>query len=122
MQNIYKPTAFSIQRSAFCIQRFPCSIQHYAFCAFLRIFRAGISKSVSMDAPVNNTLQLFRNLVGTKFQLYNSLFTSLPFHRVEKTGIFLSLFLLHCEEGFDKEQSPAEILKTFFEQYTTYKD
>ncbi|TWI87967.1 phosphoenolpyruvate carboxylase type 1 [Chitinophaga japonensis] len=75
-----------------------------------------------MEAPVNNTLQLFRNLVGTKFQLYNSLFTSLPFHRVEKTGIFLSLFLLHCEEGFDKEQSPAEILKTFFEQYTTYKD
>jgi phosphoenolpyruvate carboxylase len=75
-----------------------------------------------MEAPVNNTLQLFRNLVGTKFQLYNSLFTSLPFHRVEKTGIFLSLFLLHCEEGFAREQSPEEILNSFFEQYTTYRD
>ncbi|HEU4554082.1 MAG TPA: phosphoenolpyruvate carboxylase [Chitinophaga sp.] len=75
-----------------------------------------------MEAPVNNTLQLFKNLVGTKFQLYNSLFTSLPFHRVEKTGIFLSLFLLHCEEGFAKEQSPDEILSSFFEQYTTYRD
>ena len=75
-----------------------------------------------MEAPVNNTLQLFRNLVGTKFQLYNSLFTALPFHRVEKTGIFLSLFLLHCEEGFAKEQSPEEILNSFFEQYTTYRD
>ncbi len=75
-----------------------------------------------MEAPVNNTLQLFRNLVGTKFQLYNSLFTSLPFHRVEKTGIFLSLFLLHCEEGYQKEHSPQEILSSFFEQYTTYRD
>jgi len=75
-----------------------------------------------MEAPVNNALQLFRNLVGTKFQLYNSLFTSLPFHRVEKTGIFLSLFLLHCEEGFAKEHSPEEILSSFFEQYTTYRD
>jgi phosphoenolpyruvate carboxylase len=71
-----------------------------------------------MEAPVNNTLQLFKNLVGTKFQLYNSLFTALPFHKVEKTGVFLSLFLIHCEEGYGKEKSPQEILTSFFEQYT----
>ncbi|PSL47219.1 phosphoenolpyruvate carboxylase type 1 [Chitinophaga niastensis] len=75
-----------------------------------------------MEAPVNNSLQQFKNLVGTKFQLYNSLFTSLPFHRVEKTGIFLSLFLLHCEEGYAKGGSPQEIMDSFFEQYTTYKE
>lgn len=67
-----------------------------------------------MEAPVNNSLQQFKNLVGTKFQLYNSLFTSLPFHRVEKTGIFLSLFLLHCEEGYAKGNSPQEIMDSFF--------
>src|SRR3954471_6500417 len=72
-----------------------------------------------MEAPVNNTLQLFKNLVGTKFQLYNSLFTALPFHKVEKTGVFLSLFLIHCEEGYVKEKSPQEILNSFFSQYTT---
>jgi len=71
-----------------------------------------------MEPPVNNTLQLFKNLVGTKFQLYNSLFTALPFHKVEKTGVFLSLFLIHCEEGYGKEKSPQEILTSFFEQYT----
>lgn len=71
-----------------------------------------------MEAPVNNTLQLFKNLVGTKFQLYNSLFTALPFHKVEKTGVFLSLFLIHCEEGYGKEKSPQEILTSFFQQYT----
>jgi phosphoenolpyruvate carboxylase len=75
-----------------------------------------------MEAPVNNTLQLFKNLVGTKFQLYNSLFTALPFHKVEKTGVFLSLFLIHCEEGYAKEKSPQEILNSFFDQYTSTSD
>ena len=75
-----------------------------------------------MEAPVNNTLQLFKNLVGTKFQLYNSLFTALPFHKVEKTGVFLSLFLIHCEEGYGKEKSPQEILNAFFSQYTTVEN
>lgn len=72
-----------------------------------------------MEAPVNNTLQLFKNLVGTKFQLYNSLFTALPFHKVERTGVFLSLFLIHCEEGYEKEKSPQEILNSYFQQYTS---
>lgn len=71
-----------------------------------------------MEAPVNNTLQLFKNLVGTKFQLYNSLFTALPFHKVERTGVFLSLFLIHCEEGYGKEKSPQDILNSYFQQYT----
>jgi phosphoenolpyruvate carboxylase len=53
--------------------------------------------------------------------MYNSLFTSLPFHRVEKTGVLLSLFVLHCEEGFKKELSPNEIINSFFEQYTSYR-
>lgn len=72
-----------------------------------------------MEAPVNNTLQLFKNLVGTKFQLYNSLFTALPFHKVERTGVFLSLFSIHCEEGYAKEKSPQEILNSYFQQYTS---
>lgn len=71
---------------------------------------------------MSNTLQNFKNLVGIKFEMYNSLFTSLPFHRVEKTGALLSLFLLHCEEGFRNEQSPADIIKTFFQRYTSYRD
>ncbi len=74
-----------------------------------------------MESYSNNALQQFRNLVGIRFQLYNSLFTSLPFHRIEKTGVLLSLFLLHCEEGFRKKQSPIEIVDTFLAQYTSYK-
>ena len=74
-----------------------------------------------MDSSANSTLQVYNKEVSLKFQLYNSLFTSLPFHRVEKTGVLLSIFLIHCEEGFAKEQSPEEIVNTFLEQYTAYR-
>ena len=73
-----------------------------------------------MDAYANNSLQQFKNLVAIRFQLYNSLFTSLPFHRIERTGVLLSLFLIHCEEGFKKNHSPTEIIDSFLSQYTSY--
>ena len=66
-------------------------------------------------------LQEFRNHVALKFQLYNSLFTSLPFHRIEKTGVLLSLFLLESEEGFGKNQSPSDIIDNFLEKNTSYE-
>lgn len=74
-----------------------------------------------MDSSANSTLQVYNKEVGLKFQLYNSLFTALPFHRVEKTGVLLSIFLIHCEEGFAKNKSPEEIVNTFLEQYTDYR-
>src|SRR3954463_140506 len=73
-----------------------------------------------MDYQSNKSLQQFKNFVGIRFQLYNSLFTSLPFHRIEKTGILLSMFLLHCEEGYRKGESPVEIVESFLKQYTSY--
>ena len=65
-------------------------------------------------------LQQFKNQVGIKFQLYNSLFTSLPFHRIERTGILLSLLLTNCEDGYKKKQSPVEIIDDFFKRHTNY--
>jgi phosphoenolpyruvate carboxylase len=73
-----------------------------------------------MDHPSGRSLQQFRNEVGIKFQLYNSLFTSLPFHRIEKTGILLSLLSNNCEEGYKKKLSPAEIIEDFFNRHTSY--
>ncbi len=71
-----------------------------------------------MNYQPSQGLQQFKNLVGIKFQLYNSLFTSLPFHRIEKTGILLSLLLTVCEEGYMKKQSPEQILEEFFKKQT----
>lgn len=74
-----------------------------------------------MDPNALTQLERFKNEVGIKFQLFNSLFTSLPFHRIEKTGILLSLLLSNCEEGYDKGLSPVDILTDFFSKHTGYK-
>src|ERR1700755_2905152 len=73
-----------------------------------------------MDYQSNRALQQFKNYVGIKFQLYNSLFTSLPFHRIEKTGILLSLLANNCEEGFKKKLGPIQIIEDFFNKHTSY--
>ncbi len=75
-----------------------------------------------MDHQSSAALQQFKNLVGLKFQLYNSLFTSLPFHRIEKTGILLSLLLTNCEDGYKKRKNPVEIIEEFFSKHTSYID
>ncbi len=63
-------------------------------------------------------LQQFKNHVDVKFQLYNGLFTSLPFHRIERTGLLLSLLLEICTDGYKKKQSPITIIDSFFEKHT----
>ncbi|HEX2532766.1 MAG TPA: phosphoenolpyruvate carboxylase, partial [Chitinophagaceae bacterium] len=73
-----------------------------------------------MDHQSSRALQQFKSHVGIKFQLYNSLFTSLPFHRIEKTGILLSMLLNNCEEGYKKKQSPNQILEDFFQRFTAH--
>src|SRR5208282_4180156 len=73
-----------------------------------------------MNYQPSQGLPQFKNLVGIKFQLYNSLFTSLPFHRIEKTGILLSLLLTYCEDGYKKKQSPEQIIEDFFAKHTSF--
>src|SRR5919107_5532624 len=73
-----------------------------------------------METNFSDGLQVFKNNVAIKFQLFNSLFISLPFHRIENTGIHLSLLLENCAEGYKRGESPQQIIETFFERYTTY--
>ncbi len=62
-------------------------------------------------------LEQFNDLVGIRFQLYNSLFLSLPFYGVDKTGILLSLFSSRCEDGFAGGQSPTDVIDGFFAEH-----
>lgn len=62
-------------------------------------------------------LDRFDETVGIKFQLYNSLFLSLPFYGVDRTGILLSLFNEACENGPAEGQSPSEIVEAFIRHY-----
>ncbi|CAN5411556.1 phosphoenolpyruvate carboxylase [soil metagenome] len=68
-----------------------------------------------MIQTVSESLQKFQDAVGIKFQLYNSLFLSLPFYGIDKTGVLLSLFNQECEEGFARGESPTQIIERFFE-------
>ncbi len=74
-----------------------------------------------MNEHITSPVHQFQSEVGLKFQLYNSLFTSLPFHRIEKTGILLALFLTNCEEGFAQGHSPMQIIDEFFRNHTDFK-
>lgn len=57
---------------------------------------------------------IFKNEVTTKFELYNSLFLTLPFYTVKNTGLALPYFFNHCEEGIEQHLRPDEIISTFF--------
>src|SRR6266404_8404201 len=67
-----------------------------------------------MIPTASGPLDKFQNALGIKFQLYNSLFLSLPFYGIDKTGILLSLFNSNCEDGFANGKSPMEIIDSFF--------
>jgi phosphoenolpyruvate carboxylase len=59
----------------------------------------------------------FNHEVVTRFELYNSLFQTLPFYQVKDTGILLPFFSSHCEKGTANQLSPTEIIESFFEKY-----
>jgi phosphoenolpyruvate carboxylase len=59
----------------------------------------------------------FNNEVVMRFELYNSLFQTLPFYQVKDTGILLPFFSSHCEKGANKQISPTAIIESFFKKY-----
>ncbi|TWR31470.1 phosphoenolpyruvate carboxylase [Mucilaginibacter pallidiroseus] len=60
---------------------------------------------------------IFNNEVVKRFELYNSLFQTLPFYQVKNTGILLPFFSSHCEEEVQKGASPDAIIQSFFSKY-----
>ncbi|MBU2558329.1 MAG: phosphoenolpyruvate carboxylase [Bacteroidetes bacterium] len=61
----------------------------------------------------------FEKLVINKFNLFNSLFLSLPFQKISKTGMLLPLLQEHCTTGLENGLEPKEILDSFFTQHTS---
>ncbi len=59
----------------------------------------------------------FNQNVVSKYQIYNSIFMTLPFDAVTKTGALLPLFHETCQKGFSKQEDPTTIVETFFKKY-----
>lgn len=60
----------------------------------------------------------FNSIVSSRFSIYNSLFLNLPFQNISKTGNFLPLLQLVCEQGYEAGLRPDEIIAKFFEDYS----
>ena len=62
-------------------------------------------------------LALYEQNVTSKYQIYNSVFMTLPFDAISKTGVLLPLFHDICKNGFAQKKDPVEIVEEFFEAY-----
>ena len=59
----------------------------------------------------------FNQHVLSKYQIYNSIFMTLPFDSISKTGVLLPLFQELCVSGYDSGKNPTEIVEEFFQHY-----
>jgi len=59
----------------------------------------------------------FNQNVLSKYQIYNSIFMTLPFDTITKTGVLLPLFHETCKKGFANGDDPTTIVNTFFKKY-----
>jgi phosphoenolpyruvate carboxylase len=62
-------------------------------------------------------LTRFNQEVLSKYLIYDSIFTTLPFATINRTGVLLPLFHATCEKGFENGQDPTTIVETFFKKY-----
>ena len=59
----------------------------------------------------------FQQNVLSRYQIYNSIFMTLPFDTITKTGVLLPLFHETCQKGFEQGDNPTTIVETFFKKY-----
>lgn len=58
----------------------------------------------------------YQTEVAKRFTIYNSLFLDLPFSDINRTGTLLPILASKCEEGYQKDKTPKEIINNFFEE------
>mgnify|MGYP005695978655 FL=1 len=64
----------------------------------------------------------FNDKVLSRFNLYNSIFSTLPYESISKTGVMLPLFERICIDGYKKSNNPTQIVNDFFDTYMTGSD
>jgi len=62
-------------------------------------------------------LERFNDSVLSKYEIYASLFLTLPFDSIAQSSIYLPFFSDHCKKGFEEEKSPKEIIESFVATY-----
>ncbi|MEM9000888.1 MAG: phosphoenolpyruvate carboxylase [Bacteroidota bacterium] len=67
-------------------------------------------------------LQEFKKSVTNKFNIYNSLFLSLPYTDMENVGMLSPLLYEQCYRGLREGKTPQAILENFFNHFATIAD
>ncbi len=62
-------------------------------------------------------IEVFNQNVLSKYNIYNSVFITLPFDAIDNTGVLLPLFSEVCDMGFKNNWSPKKIVDFFAEKY-----
>ncbi|WP_366183463.1 phosphoenolpyruvate carboxylase [Flavobacterium ovatum] len=66
---------------------------------------------------IHPKIERFNQNVLSKYNIYNSVFITLPFDSIDNTGVMLPLFTDVCETGFKKQETPKEIMEFFSNKY-----
>ncbi|MDE5436637.1 phosphoenolpyruvate carboxylase [Elizabethkingia meningoseptica] len=69
----------------------------------------------------NEQVEKFRQIVKNKFQIYNSLFMSLPYDKMTNIGMLLPFLHEESKEGYESGKSPMEVMQHFFDSHTDLK-
>ncbi|MDG2396054.1 MAG: phosphoenolpyruvate carboxylase [Flavobacteriaceae bacterium] len=64
-------------------------------------------------------LERFNEYILSKFQMYNSLFLTLPFLEIKNTSTLLPIFSDCCKSGYKDKLSPTQITESFFKSLHT---
>ena len=64
----------------------------------------------------------FNDKVLSRFNLYNSIFSTLPYESIANTGVMLPLFEAECVKGYEKNLNPTQIVENFFNLYMNQTD
>ena len=59
----------------------------------------------------------FNEKVLSKYNIYNSIFSTLPYENIYNTGYMLPLFSELCKSSYEKNMDPESIVESFFNQY-----
>ena len=59
----------------------------------------------------------FNEKVLSKYNIYNSIFSTLPYENIYNTGYMLPLFSELCKDSYEKNMDPESIVESFFNQY-----
>jgi len=66
-------------------------------------------------------VERFRQIIKNKFQIYNSLFMSLPYEKVGDIGMLLPFLHNESKKGYINGKSPVEVMENFFKNHTDIK-